>query len=683
MTDTPANPFGHAFADYHGKGWHGTLPIPYRRKKTPPDDYTGYAGVYPSWADLNTWAQDGPRNVCQRMRVDMIGIDVDAYGDKPGAETLSRLVAALGALPPTFMSTARDDGISGIRYYRVPTGATLITKMPGIEFIQRHHRYAVVWPSVHPETGGTYRWVNEMTGEIDCDIPDVEEIPLLPDLWLAGLAGNAASRAKADLDDDEAMEVLRGFPLGAPCDHVLRAAGRAHEGGSRHDSYNAAVLAACRHGRRGCPGVRDVVADLHIAFVATVTRVGDGQRTPDEAEHEWRRCLTGALAMVVDEEQGTACPTVAEADWLSTMSPTVADAPTEPAEDGGPDSPAVDRTSWWPRDLTATLAGDDPEPEPEFLERLDGACLFYRGKVNGIIGESESGKTWVALLAVVQALAAGMRVMYLDFEDTAPGIVGRLRSMGCPDADLGRLTYISPDENLSENAKRDLRETIIAHRPDLVILDGFNAAMTLLGLDLMDNTDATKFSQSLLKPLSRTGACVAYVDHVPKAKDGRGKGGIGAQAKRAMTTGCSIAVDVVEPFGRGMTGRLRLTVDKDRPGHVRAVSIGAKRVGDAILESSADGTVRVDIEHARSDRDIADAEAEVLRAKIVRAVGEYGEGCSRRDISELIGSTQDTIRPHVMHLLKTRTLVENYRVKKGGVATLAINPDPDQEVWDL
>jgi hypothetical protein len=142
----------------------------------------------------------------------------------------------------------------------------------------------------------------------------------------------------------------------------------------------------------------------------------------------------------------------------------------------------------------------------------------------------------------------------------------------------------------------DLAETIAAKRWALIILDGFNAAMVLLGLKINDNDDATRFSQELLKKLSASGGAVVYVDHVPKDRENRGKGGIGAQAKRAMTTGCAILADVVLPFGRGMTGKLRLTVDKDRPGFVRAVSSGAKNAGSAILISDEDGSVEVTIE---------------------------------------------------------------------------------------
>jgi hypothetical protein len=215
----------------------------------------------------------------------------------------------------------------------------------------------------------------------------------------------------------------------------------------------------------------------------------------------------------------------------------------------------------------------------------------------------------VALLAVLQALRARQRVLYLDFEDTARGIVTRLRSMGASDADMAYLAYVGPDEDLTTTAQRDLRQAINDAPPDLIVIDGFNAAMTLLNLELTDNTDATKFSQRLLKPLAATGACVVYVDHVPKNKDNRGKGGIGAQAKRAMTTGCALNVSVLHPFGRGMKGVLSLTVDKDRPGHVRAASVLAKDAGECHLISEQDGSVKAEI-HAKPeplDKDVREA----------------------------------------------------------------------------
>lgn len=285
-------------------------------------------------------------------------------------------------------------------------------------------------------------------------------------------------------------------------------------------------------------------------------------------------------------------------------------------------------TSPW-RHIDPTQAAQDQEHPPAFLAREDGTHLFYPGKVNGLIGESESGKTWVALLAVQQALDAGHAVLYLDFEDTYSGITGRLTSMG---ADLDRFYYTAPDVALNDVHRAALTDDIAHIQPDLIILDGFNAAMTLLGLDLNSNTDATRFAQELLRPLSKTGAAVAYVDHLPKNREGQFKGGIGAQAKRAMTTGCAIRVDVEQEFGKGQTGRLKLTVDKDRPGLVRAIAAGGKHLGHAVLTSSPLGDlVQMSIDPAGGSRPT------FLMGKVLEYLAIVGDASKNQIRREVIG----------------------------------------------
>jgi hypothetical protein len=255
---------------------------------------------------------------------------------------------------------------------------------------------------------------------------------------------------------------------------------------------------------------------------------------------------------------------------------------------------ARERSSWFPKPLD--VSGTEEEPPPAFLARNDGHRLFYKGKVNALLGESESGKTWVALHAVVQCLQVGEKVIYIDFEDSGRGILSRLRALGVRDDQLVNFTYANPDENLKLEQRVDLVEALAEQKPDFIVVDGVNAGMTLLGLDLTNNRDATMFSQSLLKPLTMSGAAICTIDHVTKSKEGRGNYAIGAQAKRADINGVAIAVEVVMPFGRGMTGELNLKVTKDRPGHVRANSKEAKFAGRVLIKSSAEGMVKMVIE---------------------------------------------------------------------------------------
>lgn len=300
---------------------------------------------------------------------------------------------------------------------------------------------------------------------------------------------------------------------------------------------------------------------------------------------------------------------------------------TQPVPDApGGQEDVPERTSWYPRDLGPVLDGDESgDPKPVYLIRDDGAPLIYRGKINALIGESESGKTWIALLAVVQVITSGGQLLYLDFEDSAAGIIGRLLALGLSREQIAsQFRYIAPDEPLTTPAALDLSAALASPVPDLIVLDGVNAAMTQLGYNLTDNKDVTEFSQRILKPLKRTGAAVLTVDHVTKDREGRGSYAIGAQAKRADIDGAAYLVDASKPFGRGLTGKLRMTVSKDRPGHVRAIAANAKYAGTAVLVSHEDGSISAVIERPKTAE-----EREPFRPSwYMEKVSQYLEGCS-------------------------------------------------------
>ena len=250
-------------------------------------------------------------------------------------------------------------------------------------------------------------------------------------------------------------------------------------------------------------------------------------------------------------------------------------------------------SSWIPREIW----NEDFEKElpPTMLRREDGNHLLYAGKVNALFGESESGKTWVALEAVRQELEKGNCVFYIDFEDSARGIFNRLKTLKCDTEKLKSFKYANPDEPLGDGIGEIMKTEIGKYLPTLIVVDGVNAAMNLLGLDLEKNKDATTFSQKVLKPLKIFGAGILTIDHVTKSKDNRGNYAIGAQAKRADIDGVAIACDVSMPFGRGIDGCLELKVTKDRPGFVRAICPDAKTLGVANIKNGKDESISVSI----------------------------------------------------------------------------------------
>lgn len=313
--------------------------------------------------------------------------------------------------------------------------------------------------------------------------------------------------------------------------------------------------------------------------------------------------------------------------------------------------PEPDHTTWWFRDLGPVLAGENPEPEPSVLRRGDGKCLFYPGKVNGIIGPSESGKSWIALEAIAQELRAGHAVLYFDFEDTAAGIVSRLRDLGVPDERMepvtGLLAYVGPEEALHAVAYAEYAQ-VLKYRPwSLIVFDGVNAAMTQDGLDLLSNTDATKFFTKVTRPASLTGAAVVTIDHVPKDPDKRGKGGIGAQAKRATVTGSAVSVEVIEPFGRGKPGSVALTVDKDRPGHVRSATNEADMWSTVMAVTGNDGALSLELsmpDKVTKQTKVSYFQAEEIRVRVIKYLAEIQAEVSVRKIEESVTGTSVHIR---------------------------------------
>ncbi|MGH3800864.1 MAG: bifunctional DNA primase/polymerase, partial [Pseudonocardiaceae bacterium] len=432
-------PYRDAAHVYRDAGWLGVIPIPVGTKVLRKVGWTGRAGAWPSISDVHAWCgntrpDEGGGNIALRLPPDVIGIDVDAYDDKPGAATLAATETRYGPLPPTWRTTSRDDGISGIRLFRIPEGLNWPGQVgPGVETVHTMHRYAMVWPSLHPK-GRTYRWITPRDATSTLP-PRLDDIPDLPDEWIIGLTGGqlAEDANIAELSTGQTQGWILGTAAGPTCramQIVLQRLLGELQAGSAHESLRR-LLGLTRLAEQGHIGLIDALAQVHTAFLAEVTtpnRSGS-VRDKDEADHEWQRSLAGAVRRVVGN------PSVAPEDTppdpcvnpfaglVTSIDGNVALAPL-PLVDPAPAQPtppattgispeAAERTTWWPRDLGPTLSGEQAEPAPTVLARQDSNCLFYAGKVNGILGESESGKTWVLLAAVVQELDAGHAVLYV------------------------------------------------------------------------------------------------------------------------------------------------------------------------------------------------------------------------------------------------------------------------------
>lgn len=587
-TDTPN--LYKVLTAYTEAGWDTPFPLPARQKHPPPNGYTGRNAHTPSPADLYAWSEDHPDeyNLGLHLPSDIIGIDVDDYGNKHGYDTLQQLQEQYGYLPSTIMSTSRDDGRSGIRLYRVPEGVEFPGVLgDGIDIIQNHHRYMVVAPSIHPE-GGTYQWVDEDTRLIQA-LPSPEKIPNLPPAWVIGLQQEATTNL-TPVEGTTAQQVIAALPGGTPCHHThdLRDMWNTRMAGglAAHDVMNKIVYETLLLGREGCPGSVTALTQVKQLFLTETS----SRRNQLEAEREYQRSVEGAALKAANKPQvETGCK-----DDVTSLIPDNPGLPsTDPWVTGKPE-PDHDNTpsTWAPANIEDAIAGVNKNPPPTYLARTDGASAFYPGTVNSIIGDSESGKTWLALHGIQQALNDDKRVLFIDLEDTAPGIVNRLRLIGVtPEQLRAQFTYVAPQEAINTpQATLDFNQLIEAGN-DLIVLDGVSGCMRLFGWSVNSNDDVTDFDLKILKRMSRTGSSVVLIDHLPKEQHGNGGGGrapgaIGAQHKRAMVTGSSLVVKASVKPRPGDIGELLVRVDKDRPGHVRASTDANGVLGRVEIDST-------------------------------------------------------------------------------------------------
>lgn len=631
-----------AFDAYWEAGWRGILPLPPKQKKPVPRGTTGRDAQDPSYSDVYDWAETFPDgNIALRLPPNVIGIDVDHYDGKDGGGTLDGLVAKYGPLPPTWTTGSRADGVSGIRLYRVPVGLRWPGDLGGgIEVIQARHRYAIVWPSIHPK-GGTYTWSHpgELAHVIKDYVPKVMDLPELPQAWVDGLTGGLAEQhiQSADLDLAEAAKWINAHGAGAECRLTeSAAAGYIQElatgSRSRHEVIKDATMRLCHLAAEGHRGSRAAVGRVRAAFLSAMS--GDSREA--DAPAEWDRLILGALRIAAADtvEESDPCdnplhglmehapaspahllgpstpatpppapdlvPGVPGATWVDDWAAdglqglldasSAADLASQPEEDRGP------VPSWEPMDLSGYLDGTYKPEEATMFVRTDGVGLIYPGLVHDFHGESESGKSLVAQAICAGLIMDGQEVIYLDFESGPGPMAQRMLAFGLtPEQIMERFIYVRPELNPYALTETDAFKALLGRRPALVILDGVTDALVQFGAGSDSNDEITKWHRYVPRTIAdRTRAAIILIDHVVKSSESRGRFAIGGQAKLATIDGASYAVEIKEPIGKGMRGLIVLRVGKDRPGTVRP-ECGAWRASDrsqeavrVVIDSKAD-----------------------------------------------------------------------------------------------
>jgi hypothetical protein len=334
-------------------------------------------------------------------------------------------------------------------------------------------------------------------------------------------------------------------------------------------------------------GGASYLQDLLASVLSIASAPHAGRQVAEAAEHRDQLARVEEHRRIVEE---TPDPTVRRAR-LDQLAAQLSRSGQLPIGDGEP------REQQLFGDVAALLAGGIPEPPaPTLLRREDGNALLYAGKINILFGDPESGKTWVALAAIVEALRDGGRATFVDLDHNGMAeIVSRLLLLGAKPADLSdlnRFRYAEPED--AEGLAQRIR-ALRAWRPDCAVVDSIGEALPMLGLSSNSPDDYTVMNRTVLTPLSTAGAAVVGIDHMPKDDDARKKGQTGTLAKRRTVNGVTLRVSVHETFAPGMGGSTSMTVTKDRPGGVRThcPMVGKEQsAGRFVMKAYPDGSLR-------------------------------------------------------------------------------------------
>jgi KaiC/GvpD/RAD55 family RecA-like ATPase/predicted transcriptional regulator len=218
-----------------------------------------------------------------------------------------------------------------------------------------------------------------------------------------------------------------------------------------------------------------------------------------------------------------------------------------------------DQIEGFDRVLLDDLVANDPEPTNWLIQDV-----LVRGQTHLVFGEPESGKTILAIRWMLDAVAAGETVVFVDEESGARSVADKLRAMRAGAVDQG-LHYF-PFPSLDATKSATFQDTLDGLQPALVVFDSMTDLLAASGLDENSGVEVTGWFKSVAEPLSRRpySPAVVIIDHVSKDTLNT-RYSVGSRAKKAKSDVMWL-VQRDGAFDRVTTSDVELIRQKNRPG---------------------------------------------------------------------------------------------------------------------
>ena len=336
-----ASPFKQWAEKYFQAGFN-PIPLPPGQKNPPPTGFTGHGRPMVDWPQLGKWLDGGGElrypitkaNIALRLNTvevdgkqwDLVGIDVDHHPEdkddpKEGGPQLEYFEKKFGKLPDTWTSSARTNGVAGIRFYRAPAGFAYRGDMgPGgedIDIISKNYRFAVVFPSTNPDANDAQYWwyppgfaPNGEHPDGKGLFPDPKDLPVLSEEWVKFLTQGKMLEANVPMDMNSSNKQLirwatKNFADNSEiCDYLRveldKWKVKLEESANSHNILTKAHNHIIRCGaNEGHTGWGKACVEFEKAYAATV--LSRKKRTITKAKAEIERSKIGVLRRIKGE----------------------------------------------------------------------------------------------------------------------------------------------------------------------------------------------------------------------------------------------------------------------------------------------------------------------------------------------------------------------------------------------
>lgn len=552
---------------------------------------------------------------------DVLVIDVDHYDSKTGMDTMDRAEAWLGDLPDTYRVTSRGYiNPSGRYLYRMPADL-LVTDSSlyqfadedgrtDVEIVRTGHRFS--WAA------GDYHYKNDELivcydeyGDA-CEMPDVNEIPELPEKWVAYFRNPPVaqkhevytrpsdgaewwlSQADDSLGSDAELAsfaynmLLSRMDVEEIFEQWFRVARADNPGwGWSRSDFDRHVGARAQGKADTILAHQDNETEWFAGTGADLDRIA--QQTTEA--YELRQAVAiepqvpydPALLHRFADRAGLPLPIVSTDDEDDEVLIDV--------ELAARAQPGYQSLLW--QELMRTFAkreamkmlqgkfqgyediGEMPDPpQPELLivtgKESISTAVVGRKTVTVLSGHRASGKTWISAVWASQVITAGGYVVWIDFERQAHGLSQKLRAVGLkPHLINSSLKYTSRLPS-SDRLASDIHEYAVSGKPVLLVVDAFRGLQnTLSPLSSANDGDAVEqVYLEYLNPCAEAGATIVLLDHLAKAGNGTTFG----SERKESAADYVIRVEQAAAFTKTAPGFSSMEVTKDRYGVIAAGS---------------------------------------------------------------------------------------------------------------